>query len=446
MVQEDSYLTVTALTKYLKRKFDVDPYLERVYLTGEISNWRKRPNHQYFSLKDNGAKISVTMFKTAFAKIKFEPEEGMKVLVTGRVSLYEPQGTYQIIIDSMQPDGVGALYQAFEQLKNKLAKEGLFDRVKKAIPKYPKRIAVITSASGAVIRDIITTSKRRYPLVEIVLFPAVVQGNQAAVSLVKRLQQVNSGDFDTIIIGRGGGSIEDLWPFNEENVVRQMAAMEIPIISSVGHETDITIADMVADVRAATPTAAAELATPKLDDLMIKIEQLKDHLITSTQNKIALVQAQLAKQLNSYVLTQPNRLYEGYLQRVDQATNRLIENQRQLINNKRHTVSLVTQRLPLHLYEAKLEQKTQKLQQLEDILNKAMQQLILKKQQELQTLAKNLQLVSPLDVLTRGYSITKTEKHVIKSINDVSLNQNITIKLVDGTIEAKVIGKKDGGR
>ena len=207
------YLTVSALTQYLKRKFDADPYLKRVYLTGEISNFRLRPKHQYFSLKDEHAKISDIMFHSAFAKLKFQPEEGMKVLVSGYVSLYEASGQYQIYVESMQPDGVGALYQAFEQLKAKLQKEGVFALPKQPISKFPRRIAIITSPSGAVIRDIITTVQRRFPIVQLVLFPAQVQGQAAAASLVARLQQVNElGNFDTIIMGRGGGSIEDLWP------------------------------------------------------------------------------------------------------------------------------------------------------------------------------------------------------------------------------------------
>lgn len=273
MENSEQYLTVTALTKYIKRKFDVDPYLGRIYLTGELSNFRLRANaHQYFSLKDDHAKISAIMFKGAFEKIKFTPEEGMKVLVTGRISLYEASGSYQIYVDSMQPDGIGALYQAYEQLKKKLTAEGLFNLPKKQLPMFPKRIAVVTSPSGAVIRDIITTVQRRFPIAQIVLFPALVQGDRAAADIVKQIERANEiGDFDTLIIGRGGGSIEDLWPFNEEAVARAIVNSDLPVISSVGHETDTTIADLVADVRAATPTAAAELAVPVLNDEILKI-------------------------------------------------------------------------------------------------------------------------------------------------------------------------------
>jgi exodeoxyribonuclease VII large subunit len=219
----ETYLTVTALTKYIKHKFEADPYLERVFLTGEISNFRMRPNaHQYFSLKDDKAKISAIMFKGAFNKLKFQPEEGMKVLVIGRISLYEPGGSYQIYIEHMEPDGVGALYQALEKRKKALQEEGLFkEAFKQPLVKYPKKIAVITSPSGAVVKDIITTTKRRYPIVQLVVFPTLVQGDKAADDIVKRIKEVDAlGDFDTMIVGRGGGSIEDLWPFNEERVVR----------------------------------------------------------------------------------------------------------------------------------------------------------------------------------------------------------------------------------
>jgi exodeoxyribonuclease VII large subunit len=285
----ETYLTVTALTKYIKHKFEADPYLERVFLTGEISNFRMRPNaHQYFSLKDDKAKISAIMFKGAFNKLKFQPEEGMKVLVIGRISLYEPGGSYQIYIEHMEPDGVGALYQALEKRKKALQEEGLFkEAFKQPLVKYPKKIAVITSPSGAVVKDIITTTKRRYPIVQLVVFPTLVQGDKAADDIVKRIKEVDAlGDFDTMIVGRGGGSIEDLWPFNEERVVRAIFESRTPIISSVGHETDVTLADLVADVRAATPTAAAELATPVLREEILKIKEKESRLIQGMDNQI----------------------------------------------------------------------------------------------------------------------------------------------------------------
>ncbi|MDR2464909.1 MAG: exodeoxyribonuclease VII large subunit, partial [Streptococcaceae bacterium] len=275
-MQED-FLTISEITNYLHAKFIRDPHLQKVVLLGEISNFRERPGHQYFSLKDTGAVMSALMFAPQFKKVKFKVEEGMSVIVVGNIGLYRPQGKYQITIESMEPYGIGALFQAFEETKARLQKEGLFEeRVKQAVPKFPTRIAVITSESGAVIEDIKTTIKRRYPIAELVLFPTVVQGAYSKQSIVDNLRKADEmGNFDTIILGRGGGSFEDLWSFNEEEVVRAIFEAKTPIISSVGHETDTTLADLVADLRAATPTAAAEMATPVLMDELRKISEMK---------------------------------------------------------------------------------------------------------------------------------------------------------------------------
>ena len=322
-MDNEQYLTVTALSQYLKRKFDVDPYLGHVYLMGEISNFRLRPAHQYFSLKDDKAKISAIMFKSNFEKVKFKPEEGMKVLVQGRISLYEPAGSYQIYVDTMEPAGLGALYVAFEQLKKKLLQQGVFDLPKKPIPQFPKRIAVVTSESGAVIHDIMTTVARRFPIVQLVLYPAQVQGDGAAETIVEQLRRINEdGNFDTIIIGRGGGSIEDLWPFNEEIVAQAIVQSQIPVISSVGHETDTTIADLVADLRAATPTAAAELATPVLSETLQHLQDLHTRLYSAQNNLIAQYQDRVQNLSQNVFLQHPERIYEVYLQKVDSLENR----------------------------------------------------------------------------------------------------------------------------
>ena len=258
------YLSVSSLTKYLKLKFDRDPYLERVYLTGQVSNFRRRPNHQYFSLKDEQAVIQATMWAGTFKKLDFELEEGMKINVVGRVKIYEPSGSYSIIIEKAEPDGIGALAIQFEQLKKKLTEAGYFDeRHKQPLPQFVKKIGVVTSPSGAVIRDIITTVSRRFPGVEILLFPTKVQGEGASQEVAANIALANEReDLDLLIVGRGGGSIEDLWAFNEEVVVQAIFESRLPVISSVGHETDTTLADFVADRRAATPQEAASLATP----------------------------------------------------------------------------------------------------------------------------------------------------------------------------------------
>ncbi|WP_421016565.1 exodeoxyribonuclease VII large subunit [Furfurilactobacillus cerevisiae] len=440
MADREDYLSVTTLTRYLKRKFDADPYLGRVYLTGEISNFRPRPNaHQYFSLKDDHAKINAIMFKSAFAKVKFQPEEGMKVLVTGRISLYEPSGSYQIYVERMEPDGVGALYQAYEQLKRKLASEGLFERRQRPLVKYPKRIAVITSPSGAVIRDIITTTRRRYSIAQLVLFPALVQGDAAADDIVRRIQQVNElGTFDTLIIGRGGGSIEDLWPFNEERVARAIAASEIPVISSVGHETDTTIADLVADVRAATPTAAAELATPVLSETLLAISQLQGRLFQAMTSQIQLDRQRLKQVRQSYVFTQPQRLYEGYTQRVAQLTDQLVNDQRQLLNGKQQQVATVRARLSAHLLTARVKNGRQQTDALSHELLSVSVNMIKTKKTQLHALINQLDLLSPLKIMTRGYSYVTVEGQVVKTVDQLSEKQAVMLHLADGQAAATI--------
>ena len=277
------YYSITALNKAIKNMFDSKPELNRVYIKGEISNFKHHTRgHFYFTLKDENSRIAAVMFASYASNINFEPEDGMKVLVSGRVTVYEATGGYQIYVDDMQLDGLGNLYLEYEKLKKKLETEGLFDvSYKKPIPKYPKRIGIITAPTGAAIRDILSTIKRRYPICETILFPALVQGTGAKESIVEQITRAQDFDLDVIICGRGGGSIEDLWAFNEEIVARAIFASKIPIISAVGHEIDFTIADFVADLRAPTPTGAAEMAVPNLVDLRTLIEQYK---IRSNEN------------------------------------------------------------------------------------------------------------------------------------------------------------------
>ena len=324
---DNKYLTVTDLNYYITQKFKNDPYLHKVFLQGELSNFRFRRNsHQYFSLKDEKSKINVVMFRSYFDKVKFKPEEGMKVYVTGYVSVYGPQGSYQFYAETMEPAGLGALYEQLKQLQAKLAKEGLFDPAhKKKLPHFPDKIAVVTSASGAVIHDIMVTANRRFPHAEIDLFPAQVQGETAADSLVRAMKQIleHADDYDVMIIGRGGGSLEDLWPFNEEEVVRQVYEMPMPVISSVGHETDTTLCDLVADQRAATPTAAAEYATPNLPDEIVNIHQLESSLLASMQSIIRQKREQLSRIQNSVIMREPARMYDQQIQTVDMLKQRL---------------------------------------------------------------------------------------------------------------------------
>lgn len=443
----EQYLSITAMTAYLKRKFDADPYLERVYLTGEISNFRLRPNHQYFSLKDEHAKLSAVMFKGAFQKLSFQPEEGMKVLVIGRISLFESSGSYQLYIEHMEPDGVGALYQAYAQLKEKLAKEGLFQLPKQTLPAYPKRIAILTSPSGAVIRDIITTVRRRYPIVQLVLYPTVVQGEKAAGELIKNIQRVEEdGQFDTMIIGRGGGSIEDLWPFNDEHLARTIVAAKTPIISSVGHETDTTIADLVADVRAATPTAAAELAVPVLSQELLRVEEIKMRVQQAFLYQLERQKQRYAKAIHSYVFRQPNRLYESKAQQLDIASQRLSQQMQSVFFAKKQSATVVMNRLSYQPLMRVYEREVQEQRYLDERLKKAMNQAYLAHTQRINHAIQSLDLVSPLKIMNRGYSYVSKDDEIVKSVVDIAVDDLLTIHLSDGTIQTTVVATHEEGK
>ena len=442
----EEYVTVSALTKYIKYKFDKDPHLGRVYLTGEISNFRLRPTHQYFSLKDENAIISATMFQSAFKKIQFRPEEGMKVLVIGKVSVFEKSGQYQINIEHMEPDGVGALYLAYEQLKKKLEAEGLFSLPKKPIPQFPKKIAILTSESGAVIQDIQTTVARRFPIVQLVLYPTVVQGVHAVNSILKNLDLVEQEDYDVVIIGRGGGSIEDLWAFNEEPVVRRVAELSIPVISSVGHETDTTLIDFVSDMRAATPTAAAEIATPVLMEIHQQLRNLQTRLEQALSRQLQIKRERMQALVNASIFQNPERIYQVYQQRVDQLEMRLQQMMQQSVQNKRQQLLKNQHRLELGSPSRRVQTEKQALQYLAKRLEQAQGQLMKDKKQQFQRAIQQLDLLSPLKIMNRGYGILQQEETIIKSVDQLEVNQELTIQLVDGTVRSKVTSVEKGNQ
>lgn len=442
----EEYVTVSALTKYIKYKFDKDPHLGRVYLTGEISNFRLRPTHQYFSLKDENAIISATMFQSAFKKIQFRPEEGMKVLVIGKVSVFEKSGQYQINIEHMEPDGVGALYLAYEQLKKKLEAEGLFSLPKKPISQFPKKIAILTSESGAVIQDIQTTVARRFPIVQLVLYPTVVQGVHAVNSILKNLDLVEQEDYDVVIIGRGGGSIEDLWAFNEEPVVRRVAELSIPVISSVGHETDTTLIDFVSDMRAATPTAAAEIATPVLMEIHQQLRNLQTRLEQALTRQLQIKRERMQALANASIFQNPERIYQIYQQRVDQLEMRLQQMMQQSVQQKRQQLLKNQHRLELGSPSRRVQTEKQALQYLAKRLEQAQIQLMKDKKQQFQRAIQQLDLLSPLKIMNRGYGILQQEETIIKSVDQLEVEQELTIQLVDGTVRSKVTSVEKGNQ
>ena len=437
----EKYLSVTTLTKYLKMKFDKDPYLERVYLTGQVSNFRKRPTHQYFSLKDDRAVIQATIWSGVYQRLGFDLEEGMKINVVGRVQVYEPSGSYSIIIEKAEPDGVGALAIQFEQLKKKLAEEGLFqERFKQSLPQFSKKIGVVTSRSGAVIQDIITTVSRRFPGVEIVLYPTKVQGDGAAEEIARNIARANErDDLDVLLIGRGGGSIEDLWAFNEEIVVRAIFESRLPIISSVGHETDVTLADFVADKRAATPTAAAELATPvtKLD-LLTYLQNQEKRMTTAVKHSLSKKKEALRILSQSVIFRQPERLYDGYLQRLDQLQLRLKQGLNAELVRNQQKVQEQIHRLEQLSPISKIQRYQDRIQQLRKLLRSQMAVTYDAKVAEVKRLSEALLMLDTSRIVARGYAIVKKGEVVVASAKDLKENDQVSLLMRDGQVELEV--------
>ena len=437
----EKYLSVTTLTKYLKMKFDKDPYLERVYLTGQVSNFRKRPTHQYFSLKDDRAVIQATIWSGVYQRLGFDLEEGMKINVVGRVQVYEPSGSYSIIIEKAEPDGVGALAIQFEQLKKKLAEEGLFqERFKQSLPQFSKKIGVVTSRSGAVIQDIITTVSRRFPGVEIVLYPTKVQGEGAAEEIARNIARANErDDLDVLIIGRGGGSIEDLWAFNEEIVVRAIFESRLPIISSVGHETDVTLADFVADKRAATPTAAAELATPvtKLD-LLTYLQNQEKRMTTVVKHSLSKKQEALRILSQSVIFRQPERLYDGYLQRLDQLQLRLKQGLNAELVRNQQKVQEQIHRLEQLSPIIKIQRYQDRIFQLQKLMRSQMAVTYDAKVAEVKRLSEALLMLDTSRIVARGYAIVKKGEVVVASAKDLKENDQVSLLMRDGQVELEV--------
>ncbi|MBQ5884423.1 MAG: exodeoxyribonuclease VII large subunit [Clostridia bacterium] len=390
--------SVTELNNYVKRILDNDENLKNVFVTGEISNFKNHySGHMYMTIKDEGGAIKAVMFSSYASRLKFVPENGMKVIIFGSVSLYNKDGSYQLYITDMQPDGVGALNLAYEQLKEKLQNEGLFSTEhKKPIPQFPEKIGVMTAPDGAAVRDIFSVLKRRYPVAEIVFCPVAVQGASAAPEIAKAIKLFNEQNAaDVLIVGRGGGSLEDLWAFNEEIVARAIFQSQIPVISAVGHETDFTIADFVADLRAPTPSAAAELAVPDIFELKSDLLGLKQHLSVLMRNLVESEKEKVENIQKQVTILSP--------------ANKIKNSRQELSNLYEKAVNLVTLKIN--------DEKT-----------------------KISLLSSKLNALSPLNVLSRGYSISYNNDLPIKSVNDVKSGDNIKIRVTDGEFFAEVKG------
>lgn len=442
------YLSISSLTRYLKLKFDRDPYLERVYVTGQVSNFRKRPTHQYFSLKDDKAVIQATMWAGTYKKLGFDLEEGMQVHAVGRVQLYEPGGSYSIILEQVEPDGIGALAMKYEQLRASLEKEGLFRQdLKQDLPRFVKKIGVITSPSGAVIQDIITTVRRRFAGVEIVLYPTKVQGDGAAKEVATNIYRANEReDLDVLIVGRGGGSMEDLWAFNEEEVVRAIFESHIPVISSVGHETDTTLADFVADRRAATPTAAAELATPVTkNDVLGYIKERQVRLAQSVSRKIGQERQALERIRQSVIFRQPERLYDSYVEKVDRLQAGMQQQIQLRLEQARQTQRLAQQRLYAAPILAQVGQYHERISQQERLLRSNMANIY---DSHLARAEKAMDALVSLDtsrIIARGFALIQKEGALISSLDTLSVGDELRVMVKDGEFIAEVKEIEKGG-
>lgn len=423
IMNNSNYITVSEVNKYIKEIINDDLLLKKVYLRGEISNFKAHSRgHYYFTLKDENSRIAAVMFSFNNRNLKFVPYDGMKVLVTGKIDVYEASGAYQIYVEDMAPDGIGALYVAFEELKKKLLAEGLFDKdKKKKIRRIPRRIGIVTSPTGAAIKDILTTIKRRFPVCETILFPALVQGEEAASDIAKKIKLANEVKdvykIDTLIVGRGGGSLEDLWPFNEEVVARAIYDSDIPVISAVGHEIDVTISDYVADLRAPTPTAAAELAVPDINTIITYLDTARSRGYTAINNILNNNYKKLNNLENSYILTRPMSMYEIKEQKLDI----LIDNLNKAINKKIDNTKV-------RLYTCSNSY----------ILNNP-EMLYKYSSQRLEHMISKLEVLNPLNTLNRGYAIIKKDDKVLSSIKNIKKNDTLTIKLKDGEVTSKII-------
>ncbi|MCD8819622.1 exodeoxyribonuclease VII large subunit [Mammaliicoccus sciuri] len=436
----DKYLSVTAITKYIKYKFDQDPHLLNVFIKGEISNFKRHSSgHLYFALKDDKGVLSAMMFKSSANQLSFNPKEGDQVLIEGRIGVYESRGAYQIYVQSMQLDGVGLLYEKFEALKKELAEKGYFDQEHKlSIPKYPKKIAVLTASTGAAIRDICSTLDKRYPLAEQVLMSTLVQGKGAKDNIINNIKEADSMGVDVIIVGRGGGSIEDLWSFNEREVVEAIYHCKTPVISAVGHETDTTLSDFVSDVRAATPTQAAVIATPDINALYQLISNARQYLTKHITQSIQQDKHKL-KQLSSYYkLKTPSLLYDQETQKLDELQKQLSRNLEQTVTRNNHKLDILQNKLRITPIYNKTFQFRQDFDRLNMLQTQLVNRIISQKRQALTSKLAQLDALSPTQIMLRGYSIIEKDDKIITSKNDLKIDDDITINLKDGKINANV--------
>lgn len=433
--------SVSECNRWIKHVLEKDERLSDVWIRGEISNFvHHSSGHMYFTLKDRDARLKVVMFASHNRFLKFIPKDGTKALVRGSISAFERDGTYQLYAREMQPDGLGSLYLAFEQLKAKLEGEGLFaPERKRPLPRFPQKVGVITSPTGAAIRDICTTIRRRFPQTQIVIAPAIVQGVDAPGSLVAAIELMNRcAEIDVLIVGRGGGSIEELWAFNEERVARAIAASRIPTISAVGHETDFTIADFVADIRAATPTAAAELAVPHYLEWLERIKQMDLRMHRSVRARLDRERKRLENLRASYAMRQPQRRLEEAQQRLDTLQIRMRQGIKQLYTRQKDRFRHASQSIFRFRLRDSVEAKREALTRLEGQIRQQMVQRLNEARGKWVAQMAQLDALSPLRVMERGYSLVYKDGLLMKSHAQFAVGDELVVRLKDGSIAAQV--------
>lgn len=434
-------LSVSQLNRSIKQLLERDTQLQDVWVRGEISNFTHHSSgHMYFTLKDDQSRLKVVMFASYNRFLRFLPKNGTKAIVRGSISAFERDGAYQLYAREMQPDGIGSLYLAFEQLKEKLAAEGLFaPERKRSLPRFPKKVGVVTSPTGAAIRDICTTIRRRYPQADIVLSPAIVQGIDAPVSIVRAIRNINrESGIDVLIVGRGGGSIEELWAFNDEQVARAIAASLIPVISAVGHETDVTIADFVADVRAATPTAAAELAVPHYLEWMERVKQLDTRMQRAMRQRTIQERKRLDTLSQSYAMRQPQRRLEEAAQRLDSVTLRMKQSMKQLMRLRREQYNRLSEQMKRYRISEQLNERHTKVMTLRARLDARVRQELQQKRLQFASSVAQLDALSPLKVMQRGFSLVYAGDRLVKSVNQFASGDELVVRLSDGSATARV--------
>lgn len=439
--------SIKDLTRYIKMKLDADAILQNLWVRGEISNFtRHSSGHLYFTLKDQDSRIKCVMFARSAARLPFAPQNGTRVIANGSISVFERDGQYQMYINSMQPDGIGSLYLAFEQLKRKLEAEGLFAQERKRpIPSFPAAVGVITSPTGAAVRDILITLQRRNPSVPVLLYPVSVQGTHAAPSIVRAIREMNERrEVDVLIVGRGGGSLEELWAFNEEEVARAIHGSAIPVISAVGHETDVTIADFAADLRAATPTAAAELAVPNRMELRQEVMHLKQRMLGAMNAAVSSNREQLGRLKHSPFLTNPRRqLMMQQTERLDRYQSELAYYMKSVVQASKERHARLDRRLSAGSPREAARQASRSLDMNKLQLLQRMNALMRERRYGFDMNLRRLDALSPLKVMQRGYSLAYNEnEQLVKSIHDVQLGDRVRVRLTDGELDCQVWGMK----